>query len=628
MHNKPYLNYKAFLLVFLSFFTAMLIAILAYHLHFDIEGVGIVAKILFFDKFFIEYILLSLIVLILINKNMISSLIAFIIFIFYLAIATIQVITFLISKEFLSKLAISNVEFIGFLITFENIIIIVISTIALLVIPFFASQYVCKKINIDRIITKKSFTVFLLLLMAFFYYNHIFFKEDFKKKQDVLLTKNYLKHTGAIESFIKLFEEENNIKLSFSKDEVIQLHDLGYTLNIFEDYPLMKDKIFNKSLKSGHTLEKPNVIIIFTEGLSARTTSVYSDKYKNLTPNLKKFSENNHTMRVKNFYNHTAATYRGLHGQLCSLYPIYGKGDVWFENDFLNLSTIDYKCLPHILKNNGYETAYLNMHYIDESANDEMVSHFGFDTILSGESLSIKYLSGIDKIKNSYLSDHQSYKVLVEYLKEKENNLNKPFLLTTYTIETHAYVDIGNDGIVYNDGKNNVLNTIHNLDNAFGKFWEYFKNSKYSKNTIILFTSDHAHYYGKEYINLMEEYGEEEYYRLFIDKVPLLIYSPTLKLAKDFDANQATSIDIAPTILHLINAKNEKNAFIGHSLFEKDNNIGIASYGKNFYMIKDNKHIYVDDNVAEEDKEKFKLIHKYIEYTHQLEKKNKIYEDK
>jgi len=126
----------------------------------------------------------------------------------------------------------------------------------------------------------------------------------------------------------------------------------------------------------------------------------------------------------------------------------------------------------------------------------------------------------------------------------------------------------------------------------------------------------------------MEQYGEKDYHRIFIDKVPLLIYSPSIQLPKHFNAEQATSIDLAPTILHLLNVKNEENAFIGHSLLEKDRKkIGISAYGKNLYMIQEGNRIYIPENVEEKDKETLNLIDKYIKYMHQLEKENRIYKD-
>ena len=199
-------QYKAFSIVFLFLFTSILISILAYHLNFNIENTNTVSKILFFDKFIVEYIITSLLLIIFVNKNKISLFIAFIIFIFYISIASIQLITFLISREFLSKLAISNVEFIGFLITFENILIILQTLIVLFIVPFFISRYIIKQINIKHLVTKKVFFLFLFLIVIVIANNHRFIKEDIINKRDVLLTKNYFLHTATLQAFIDIFE--------------------------------------------------------------------------------------------------------------------------------------------------------------------------------------------------------------------------------------------------------------------------------------------------------------------------------------------------------------------------------------------------------------------------------------
>jgi len=616
---------KAFILLFTMIFTLVLIIYFSSSMHFDIDNISNLSKILFFDRFMDEYAIVSLLLFLFIQKKHIFTSIAILILFIYISITTTQLITYLISGELLSKLALNNVEFIGFLFTFENIKLVIITLVVLILIPSVLSYFMIKRTSIVNFFNHKLFILVMIFLFIISHYTNQYIDKKYIEERKIIFSKNHFYHTAPIQALTNLYKKENGEILSFEQGEIDLLNNINLSLDFTSKYPLMKDTIYKNSLPFNHTLERPNVIVIFTEGFSARTTSIYSNRYHNLTPNLKKFTENNHTMTVKQFYNHTAATYRGLHGQLCSLYPIYGGSDMWFKNDYLNMSTINYKCLPHILQNNNYETIYLNMHYKDDSANDEMVSNFGFDTILSAEELSNTYLGGINHIKPHYLSDHQSYNVLKSFLKEKEDG--KPFFLATYTIETHAFLDTGSDGVKYQDGKNNVLNTIHNMDNAFGDFWDYFKNSKFANNTIILFTSDHAHYYGKEYIETMKKYKEDNYHQVFIDKVPLLIYAPTIALPNEWNAQQATSLDLAPTILHLLQIKNAPNAFIGTSLFEKNRKeFGISSYGRNLYMIQKNDLMYVEGNVLEKDKNTFHTIKKFIQYTHQLEEENRVYQ--
>ena len=65
------------------------------------------------------------------------------------------------------------------------------------------------------------------------------------------------------------------------------------------------------------------------------------------------------------------------------------------------------------------------------------------------------------------------------------------------------------------------------------------------------------------------------------DELSLIIYDPIHKLPKEYQVN-ATSVDLAPTVLHLLGIKKEnKNSFMGTSLFDKrENNVsfGVSAY--------------------------------------------------
>src|SRR3546814_4486104 len=68
--------------------------------------------------------------------------------------------------------------------------------------------------------------------------------------------------------------------------------------------------------------------------MSARTLEPYGSTYPGLTPNLQALAGD--TMVVDNYYNHTAATYRGLQGQMTSGFPRYGGsegGKGWMEGN-------------------------------------------------------------------------------------------------------------------------------------------------------------------------------------------------------------------------------------------------------------------------------------------------------
>ena len=75
---------------------------------------------------------------------------------------------------------------------------------------------------------------------------------------------------------------------------------------------------FTKNSMNGNidiNTEDMNLIVIFTEGLGEVVLDS-NDKYAGLTPNLLKFKKESYDF--KNYYNHTAATYKGIRGQLFS----------------------------------------------------------------------------------------------------------------------------------------------------------------------------------------------------------------------------------------------------------------------------------------------------------------------
>jgi phosphoglycerol transferase MdoB-like AlkP superfamily enzyme len=383
----------------------------------------------------------------------------------------------------------------------------------------------------------------------------------------------------------------------------------------------MKENTYTSKKEFHSTIDKPNIIILFSEGLSARTLSMYNNKFKDVTPHLQSFAQDPKTMIATEYYNHTAATYKGLHGQLCSFFPSLG-GRQW-NHSIANSENINYQCIGGILKDDNYNTSYLNVHYEEKSGNDDMASHLGYTHILSAKELSERYLGGVKHFRENELTDKQAYHALTGYMKERDD---KPFFITMYTAETHAWCDTSEDGTVYKDGKNEVLNTIHNLDNAFGEFWDYFKHSKFADNTIVIFTADHAHYFDDAYVSLMKE-KKEKYHKVFIDKIPLLIYAPTHTLPKTLTTNQSTSLDLAPTLMHLLNKKEHDNAFLGNTIFGREKHpehIAIAAYNSNIYVL-DKKQIHHNKFTSARGKKFFDLLAKFFAYTHQLELEDSIY---
>ncbi|MDY3115502.1 MAG: sulfatase-like hydrolase/transferase [Sutterella sp.] len=288
-----------------------------------------------------------------------------------------------------------------------------------------------------------------------------------------------------------------------------------------------------------------NVIIIFAEGTSKRVIS------EELTPNTLRFASE--SIQFANYFNHQAATFRGIRGSLCSSFSL--KGGFYQTNDGLGqMEEKDiykqYKglleSLPSILNEHGYHTHFLSPH----DRNDRLaalMSTIGFQTT------SIAQVSPFE-------TDRETYERLFNQAVDLRKK-NKPFLLTTYIVGTHHGLD--SPDIKFGDGSNPYLNKFHNQDFWFGKFLEKFNSSDLAKNTLLIFTTDHATYPTPEYQKVFHTSCS-----VFHDQIPLYFYKKGIE-PDTVDAHFRTSLALTPTVLDLLRITEVKNHFLANSLFSE-----------------------------------------------------------
>lgn len=359
-------------------------------------------------------------------------------------------------------------------------------------------------------------------------------------------------------------------------------------------YMFEKEWVYQEALPFSPkaAVKSPNVIVILTEGTSTRLLGCYGGRYSDLTPNFDDFSHQ--SMKVMHYYNHTSATYRGTLGQMASCYPFRGgKGTGAWNKEQKDLwSTLNYSTVPKIL-GDGYETVFFSPHEAADSYTD-LVRMAGFSRVETKDTLP-DLLGEEPGIMGESFTDDSMYQSLNRFLKNREEN--RPFFLVMYTVGTHAGMDIPADGEAYGDGSNPTLNTLHNVDAAFGRFWKEFQASPYKDNTIVIVTADHAHVQEKPYVALIKD--DPTYKPYFVDTVPLLIYDPTHELPAEYDADDATGLALAPTILHLLGRQYADNAFLGQSLFDGPQTFHLHAEGDKLWYIR-NHEVFQEKDIPED----------------------------
>lgn len=330
---------------------------------------------------------------------------------------------------------------------------------------------------------------------------------------------------------MSIYDLSNNIS------KYNQLLQINSSKNIKSEQ-FHRSEIPNHRDKPKNLPERPNVILIFTEGMSQHII----DDDRNVVPNLRNIQSV--SLRFDNYYNHTFATYAGIIGQLYSGYQLKNSD----KNYLISL--------PQILEGFGYQTAFINT----EPKNREFTTYLGnlgFEKVISAP---INKSLGVSSDKNAYR----------KLFDEMNSQGEKPFLLTMYTFGTH----IGMDGFEkkFGDGKDRLLNRFHDMDFQFGKFIDEFNKSKFSENTIVIFTTDHATFVDDEY---RSSFPKNTRVQGNLDRIPLFIYYKGIN-PEVIKVDGKNSVNLTPTILDYLDYS-AGNYFLGQSLFSKSENNSIYS---------------------------------------------------
>ncbi len=316
-----------------------------------------------------------------------------------------------------------------------------------------------------------------------------------------------------------------------------------------------------------------NVIILFCEGLSKEVIS------NSVTPNLTKFYQN--AVSFNSYFNHAAATFRGLRGQLISSYQFLGgynegKGiaEIDKETIYTRYDNSQIASLISVLNDNKYHSVFFSPHTPNDNL-ATLMKTVGFKELI------------VSELSRS-LSDSELLFRIINYLSELKNTDN--FIICTYLVGTHYGLD--SPDLKYGDGNNPYLNKFYNQDHWIGRFIEFFFNSSYSDNTVLIITTDHATYPTSDFrktFNIDNDY--------FIDEIPLGIFKKSFYVKHGGAAIEngiKNSLSLAPTVLDILRIKwQDKNYFLGNSLLSNKNSMfdHYSAIGNTIFFIDSDKRI-------------------------------------
>ena len=230
------------------------------------------------------------------------------------------------------------------------------------------------------------------------------------------------------------------------------------------------------------TTSTNNIFIIQLESLSSLIVS------KEITPNL--FDIKNDGLFYKNVQSASTNTIRNIESILCRMPPALGNSlSQRSESEINNL-----KCLPKILKKNGYTTIFLKHSDVDLSNSRNFLEHIGFD-----EFHDVDIFSPDDKTLTWGHPDNIAYQRYFQYLEKYKNK--KLFVYMEVGAINHVpfnYYKLLEDpkikipaNLNNNDFVNRFAKSTWLQDKYFGEAYEKYYLPEYSKNTSLLVFGDH-----------------------------------------------------------------------------------------------------------------------------------------
>lgn len=253
--------------------------------------------------------------------------------------------------------------------------------------------------------------------------------------------------------------------------------------------------------------------------------------------------------------------------QHVTLSTLYGLSVIFTSHPFVKLSYENGYPVSFvkILKNLGYKTAFLRG--ADETYMDENIlfKQAGFEEVIGATYFETRpeYKEYIDWWG---LTDRKLFEYAEEYI---EQHKNEPLFLTLLTVDSHVPLGrLDYLGQEYEEIDAPFYN-VPTLPRAFARFGQdvkRFLTSLHAKglldeDTLVLVTADHPSYSNTPTNALFKPYRAE------YDNLPFVIITQTPIQKPLADNPLVSQLDIAPTVLDLLNIE-PPQAFFGHSLFD------------------------------------------------------------
>ncbi|MBP6335397.1 MAG: LTA synthase family protein [Bacteroidia bacterium] len=273
--------------------------------------------------------------------------------------------------------------------------------------------------------------------------------------------------------------------------------------------------------------EAKNVVIVIMEAMSKFKMGKWGGPV-NLTPNLNALIKESYYF--DHIYTSGIHTFNGIYSTLFSFPALYK------QHPLKLLAQIPHDGLANILKKEEYQTSFFTTHDAEFDNVRGFLKANGFDNVFSENDYPSEWI-----LSTNGVPDHIMFEHAIPQLNKMASS-GKPFFTTFMTTSDHGPYIVP-QGINFKPVSKEITDQIvEYADWSIGQFISDAKQTKWFNNTIFIFVADHGLSMGHTYDM-----------PLSFHETPLLFYAPEfLTKAKVID-NLGGQIDIAPTLLGLLN---------------------------------------------------------------------------
>lgn len=361
------------------------------------------------------------------------------------------------------------------------------------------------------------------------------------------LIQSYLDAEDGSHGIINIMTKETAIE-NIKKYLVVEDQGFGS--------PIARRVIFSEQ-----RIEKPNVVVIIMESMSAAKMSRHGNSL-NLTPFLDSLSKE--SLYFNNIYTAGKHTFNGVFSTLFSFPAIYRQHPLKEIQKYHGISSV--------LLNHGYSTTYFTTHDSQFDNVEGFLRENDFQNIISQADYPTSEVKTTLGVPDDYL-----FRFSIDKLDEMSQT-GKPFFATFMTASDHGPFYIPE----YFSPKSAEIRDqiVEYADWSLNKFITLAKKKSWFDNTIFVFVADHGAAIDAKY-DIALNYHHS----------PLIFFCPSIiNEPKEYDMIGG-QIDIFPTIMGILKL-NYINNTLGIDLLNESKPYTIIN-DDNKYGVLDTKHLLI-----------------------------------